>query len=241
MHNKALGIFVSMLGEEHPITAIGYQCKGDTLVAMGKLEAALEVQRKALEVRQAILMNGHPEIINSLLRIGNILLLDDPSRNPFYDANGALGAFRHALTSIVSRCVSVRFDVARALMALVDDDEVGDSHEKWLSMAEDELRAVLSVLRKSIESSSFKSKNSYGSSSKGDSQQFEQTLDKALLGKACIALGTVLSTRKNPDKQWEAQDLYKEGFERLLAVLGGDDPETKNAEQKFLSFGTDEM
>jgi len=243
MHKKALDVFKAVLGEKHPLTATGYQSIGDTLMCMGKLEAALKEQRKALKVRRATLMNDHPDIFDSLLRIGTISLLDDPKTNPFYDAKEALDVFHHALDNVVTRCgedhpegVPARFDVARALLALIDDNEIEYSREKLLGMAESGLRAALSVLRKSVDPSSLESKNSANNSSKDDSEKFEQILDEAIMGKACVALGTVLETRGNPDEQDEAQDLCKEGFEFLLAVLGGEDPETKNAEQKFLSF-----
>jgi len=237
MHKKALIVFESVLGDMHPITATGYQSRGDAYAANGLFDAALKEHRKALKIRKANLLKDHPDIVDSFVRIGKVLLLSDKNKNPCYDPNEALKNFRQVLTSIVARCgndhpesATARFDVARALLALADEDDA-DSEVFW-NEAEHLLRDALSVLRKGDPFDGGSNSND-GSKDISDAEVIQ---NNAIVGRACVALGTLLKKKGNDKNEEEARDMYTEGLECLTTVMGADHPEILDAKQKLLSL-----
>ena len=235
MHRKALVVFESVLGNSHPRTADVYQSTGDAYYARGHPEMALSEHREALKIRKAVLRNDHPSVAESSARIGNILLTgcDSTGNLNERDADAALEIYREALAIIEERCgkdhpaaAMARFDVSFALVTLASDVDKRLEKPELLIEAQDKLRETLDVLR---EVEPLEDKDSKASMSFflgfGD--------EAAITGRACVALGTVLE--QNGDDEG-AKAMYVEGHERLIAILGGDHPDTLEAESKLLSF-----
>jgi len=233
MHRKALVVFESVLGNSHPQTADGYQSTGEVFAASGHPEMALSEHREALKIRKTVLRKDHPSVADSCTRIGNILLTgcDSKGNTNKRDPEAALEIYREALAITEERCgkdhpaaAVARFDVSSALMTLAKGD-TSDAGPRRLDEAEEKLRSTLDVLREVEplkEKSSSKIKYYLGF---GD--------EAAITGRACVALGTVLE-QKGKDEQ--ARESFVEGLERLIKSLGGDHPDTVEAESKLLSF-----
>jgi len=234
MHRKALVVFESVLGNFHPLTADGYQSTGDAYSSRGHPEMALSEHREALKIRKAVLRKHHPAIGESLSRIGNILLTgcDNSGNRKERDPQGALEIFREALAITEERSgkdhptsAVARFDVSHALVTLAMINENGMMKKSRLGEAEYQLQDTLKVLRE------VEPLNKDVKAYKGFFLGFGE--EAAITGRACLALGTVLEQQGNGD---EAKDMFVEGLERLISTLGGDHPDTLQAESKLLSF-----
>ena len=235
MHRKALVVFESVLGNSHPRTADGYQSTGDAYAARGHPEMALSEHREALKIRKAVLRKDHPSVAESSARIGNILLTGCDSNGNLNerDADAALEIYREALAITEERCgkdnpaaAVARFDVSFALVTLAFDDDKRLEKPELLIEAEEKLRETLEVLREvdPLEDKESKASISF----------FLGFGDKAAItGRACVALGTVLEQNGNDEG---AKEIFVEGHKRLIAVLGGDHPDTLEAESKLLSL-----
>ena len=70
LEQKALGIRLALLGEDHPDTASAYGNLGATYSALGKHDKALELEQKALDIRLALLGEDHPDTATAYGRLG---------------------------------------------------------------------------------------------------------------------------------------------------------------------------
>lgn len=71
-YKKALAIRSSLLGRDHPDTAVCHSSIGAVLEAMGNFDGALKAHKKALDIREAKLGSNHPDIAESYRRIGEV-------------------------------------------------------------------------------------------------------------------------------------------------------------------------
>ena len=90
---KALALWLELLGDKHPDIALSYNNIGITYVALWQLEQALTFKQKALALNLELMGPEHPDTVLSL----NNTIITFVKLNQFTKANDTLYQFKKAL------------------------------------------------------------------------------------------------------------------------------------------------